>query len=127
MTEYVGPSLSNYLLVLGFLALLFVGLYYIKKNKHIISRTINSKKRMKVSEVTLLGQGDRALILNLDNKDYNRSNKNKILKEKISELPVLENDTSNVIEFNNSLESEIKSDKKRSFWDLLKNKWEEKR
>jgi len=59
---------------------------------------------------------------NLDNKDYNRSNKNKILKEKISELPVLENDTSNVIEFNNSLESEIKSDKKRSFWDLLKNK-----
>jgi hypothetical protein len=25
---------------------------------------------MKVSEVTLLGQGDRALILNLDNKDY---------------------------------------------------------
>jgi hypothetical protein len=56
--------------VLGFLALLFVGLYYIKKNKHIISSTINSKKRMKVSEVTLLGQGDRALILNLDNKDY---------------------------------------------------------
>jgi flagellar biogenesis protein FliO len=56
--------------VLGFLALLFVGLYYVKKNKHIISRTINSKKRMKVSEVTLLGQGDRALILNLDNKDY---------------------------------------------------------
>ena len=44
MPEYVGPSLSNYLLVLGFLALLFVGLYYIKKNKHIISRTINSKK-----------------------------------------------------------------------------------
>ena len=70
MPEYVGPSLSNYLLVLGFLALLFVGLYYIKKNKHKISRTINSKKRMKVSEVTLLGQGDRALILNLDNKDY---------------------------------------------------------
>ncbi len=59
---------------------------------------------------------------NLDKKDYNRSNKNKILKEKISELPVLENDTSNVIEFNNSLESEIKSDKKRSFWNLLKNK-----
>ena len=59
---------------------------------------------------------------NLDNKDYNRSNKEKILKEKISKLPVLENDTSNVIEFNNSLESEIKSDKKRSFWDLLKNK-----
>ena len=25
---------------------------------------------MKVSEVTILGQGDRALILNLDDKDY---------------------------------------------------------
>ena len=25
---------------------------------------------MKVSEVTVLGQGDRALILNLDDKDY---------------------------------------------------------
>ena len=74
MPEYVGPSFSNYLLVLGFLALLFVGLYYIKKNKHIISRTINSKKRMKVSEVTLLGQGDRALILNLDNSDLKISN-----------------------------------------------------
>lgn len=70
MPEYTGPSLSNYLLVLGFLALLFVGFYYVKKNKHIISRTINSKRRMRVSEVTILGQGDRALILNLDDKDY---------------------------------------------------------
>ena len=70
MPEYTGPSLANYLLVLGFLATLFIGFYYIKKNKHIISRTINSKKRMKVSEVTILGQGDRALILNLDDKDY---------------------------------------------------------
>ena len=70
MPDYSGPSLSNYLLVLGFLALLFVGFYYIKKNKHLISKTINSKRRMKVSEVTMLGQGDRALILNLDSKDY---------------------------------------------------------
>ena len=70
MPEYTGPSLSNYLLVLGFLSLLFVGFYYIKKNKHLISKTLNSKKRMRVSEVTILGQGDRALILNLDNKDY---------------------------------------------------------
>ena len=58
----------------------------------------------------------------LENKNYNRSNKNKIFEKKISELPILENDTSNVIEFNNSLENEIKSDKKRSFWDLLKAK-----
>jgi len=70
MPEYTGPSLANYMLVLGFLALLFVGFYFIKKNRHLISQKINSKKRMKVSEVTLLGQGDRALILNLDNKDF---------------------------------------------------------
>ena len=70
MPEYTGPSLANYWLVLGFLAVLFLGFYYIKKNRHLISKTINSKKRMKVSEVTILGQGDRALILNLDNKDY---------------------------------------------------------
>tara|TARA_B100001559_G_C16444382_1_gene596026 strand:- start:911 stop:1177 length:267 start_codon:yes stop_codon:yes gene_type:complete len=49
---------------------MFIGFYYLKKNKHIISKKINSKKRMTVSEVTILGQGDRALILNLDNKDY---------------------------------------------------------
>tara|TARA_B100001115_G_scaffold157252_1_gene129616 strand:- start:8 stop:274 length:267 start_codon:yes stop_codon:yes gene_type:complete len=49
---------------------MFIGFYYLKKNKHIISKTINSKKRMIVSEVTILGQGDRALILNLDDKEY---------------------------------------------------------
>jgi LPXTG-motif cell wall-anchored protein len=70
MQEYTGPSLYNYLLVLGFLFVMFVGFYYLKKNKHIISKKINSKKRMTVSEITILGQGDRALILNLDNKDY---------------------------------------------------------
>ncbi len=70
MQEYTGPGLYNYLLVLGFLLVMFIGFYYLKKNKHIISKKINSKKRMTVSEVTILGQGDRALILNLDNKDY---------------------------------------------------------
>ena len=70
MQEYTGPSLSNYLLVIGFLFVMFIGFYYLKKNKHIISKKINSKKRMTVSEVTILGQGDRALILNLDNRDY---------------------------------------------------------
>tara|TARA_Y100000589_G_C27067953_1_gene594126 strand:+ start:557 stop:823 length:267 start_codon:yes stop_codon:yes gene_type:complete len=49
---------------------MFVGFYYLKKNKHIISKKLNSKKRMRVSEITILGQGDRALILNLDDKDY---------------------------------------------------------
>ena len=70
MQEFTGPTLENYLLVIGFLVLLLVGVYYLKKNKHIITQKINSKRRMKVSEVTLLGQGDRALILNLDDKDY---------------------------------------------------------
>ena len=57
---------------------------------------------------------------NIDAKNYNRENIDQILKEKISNLPILENDTNNVIEFNNSLESEIEKNKKRSFWDLLK-------
>jgi len=57
---------------------------------------------------------------NIDAKNYNRENIDQILKEKISDLPVLENDTNNVIEFNNSLESEIEKNNKRSFWDLLK-------
>lgn len=70
MPTYTGPSLISYLLVLGFLSLLFLGFYFIKKNRHLISQKINSKRRMKVSDVTLLGQGDRALILSLDNKDY---------------------------------------------------------
>ena len=60
--------------------------------------------------------------INIDTKDFNRSNIDQILKEKIIDLPVLANDTNNVIEFNNSLESEINNIKKRSFWNLLKNK-----
>ena len=58
---------------------------------------------------------------NLTEKNYKRQNINEILKEKISDLPVLLNDTDNVIEFNNSIEDNI-SEKKRSFWDLLKNR-----
>ncbi len=57
---------------------------------------------------------------NIDAKNYNRKNIDQILKEKIIDLPVLKNDTNNVIEFNNSLKDGIKENKKRSFWDLLK-------
>ena len=57
---------------------------------------------------------------NLDSKSYNRSNIEQILKEKITDLKVLENDTNSVIEFNNSLEEETNEEKKRNFWDLLK-------
>ena len=49
-------------------------------------------------------------------------NVDQLLKEKISELPVLDNDTANVIEFNDSIETEFDNEKKRSFWNLLKNK-----
>ena len=70
MQEYTGPSLTSYMVVLGFLLVMFIGFYYLKKNKHVITKKLNSKRRMKVSEVTILGQGDRALILNLDEKDF---------------------------------------------------------
>ena len=57
---------------------------------------------------------------NVDAKNYNRENIDQILKEKIIDLPVLKNDTNNVIEFNNSLKDGIEENKKRSFWDLIK-------
>ena len=57
---------------------------------------------------------------NIDAKNYNRKNIDQILKEKIIDLPVLKNDTDSVIEFNNSLKDGIEENKKRSFWDLLK-------
>ena len=56
----------------------------------------------------------------ISNKNFIRSNIDQILREKISDLPILSNDTDNVIEFNNSIENEINDDKKRSFWNLLK-------
>ena len=57
---------------------------------------------------------------NVDVKNYNRKNIDRILKDKIIDLPVLKNDTNNVIEFNNSLKDETEENKKRSFWNLLK-------
>ena len=58
---------------------------------------------------------------NLKTKEFNRNNIDKIINKKISNLPVLDNDTNNVIEFNNSITSEIKNNKSRSFWNLLKS------
>ena len=57
---------------------------------------------------------------NISFKNYNRSNIDLILKEKIKDLPILANDTSNIIEFNDSFDEEDNSDEKRSFWELLK-------
>ena len=59
---------------------------------------------------------------NISLKDYNRSNIDLILKEKIRDLPILANDTSNIIEFNDSFEEEKNNEKKRSFWELLNKK-----
>ena len=59
---------------------------------------------------------------NLKTIDFNRNNIDKILNKKISNLPILTNDTNNIIEFNNSLSEELTNDKPRSFWNLLKSK-----
>ena len=59
---------------------------------------------------------------NVELKKFNQVNINKIIQEKVSNLPVLANDTDNVIEFNNSLTNNHTNDKPRGFWNLLKSK-----
>ncbi len=59
---------------------------------------------------------------NIQAKNYNRKNIDKIINDKISNLEILPNDTINVIEFNDSFSNEIKNNKPRSFWNLLKSK-----
>ena len=59
---------------------------------------------------------------NLESKKFNRINIDQIINTKISNLPILKNDTNNVIEFNDGFSNEIKNDKPRSFWNLLKFK-----
>ena len=63
---------------------------------------------------------------NINVKNFNRTNIDEILKDKIVDLPILENDTDNVIHFNDKFENIINGEKKRNFWDLLKNKWKKK-
>ena len=58
---------------------------------------------------------------NIKIKEFNRNNIDQILNDKISNLPILKNDTDNVIEFNDGFSNEIKNDKPRSFWNLLKS------
>ena len=58
---------------------------------------------------------------NIKNKEFNRNNIDQILNDKISNLPILKNDTDNVIKFNDGFSNEIKNDKTRSFWNLLKS------
>ena len=59
---------------------------------------------------------------NIKNIVLNRSNIDEILINKISNLPILENDTNNVIEFNSTFSKEINNNEPRSFWNLLKFK-----
>ena len=58
--------------------------------------------------------------INIDAKEFNRLNINKIIETKITNLPILNSDTNNVIEFNDRYSNEIKNNKPRSFWNLLK-------
>lgn len=59
---------------------------------------------------------------NIEVKNYNRNNINEIINKKIKDLPILENDTNNIIQFNDGLSNKINIDKPRSFWNLLKFK-----
>ena len=59
---------------------------------------------------------------NIKNINLKRLNIQKILKDKTSNLPVLENDTKNVIEFNSSFSEELQNNEQRNFWNLLKIK-----
>jgi|TARA_Y200000002_G_scaffold281096_1_gene235179 hypothetical protein len=59
---------------------------------------------------------------NIEAKNFNRNNIDEIINTKISNLPILDTDTNNVIEFNDGFSNEIKNDKSRSFWNLLKTK-----
>ena len=58
---------------------------------------------------------------NIETKNFNRDNINEIISAKISNLPILNNDTNKVIEFNDGFSNEIKNDKPRSFWNLLRS------
>ena len=59
---------------------------------------------------------------NIEARDFNRNNIDEIINMKISNLPILKNDTNNVIQFNDGFSNEMKNDKPRSFWNLLKSK-----
>ena len=59
---------------------------------------------------------------NLKIKNFNRNNIEEIISKKILDLPILANDTNNVIQFNDSFSEKISDKKPRSFWNLLRLK-----
>ena len=58
----------------------------------------------------------------IKNINMNRLNIEENLKNQSINLPILDNDTNNVIEFNSSFSEEIKDNEQRNFWNLLKIK-----
>ena len=58
---------------------------------------------------------------NIEAKGYNRNNINEIINDKTKNLKLLENDTDNIIIFNDGFSNKIKDNKPRSFWNLLKS------
>tara|TARA_B100000941_G_C28328452_1_gene460316 strand:+ start:197 stop:457 length:261 start_codon:yes stop_codon:yes gene_type:complete len=57
---------------------------------------------------------------NLNTVKNNRENLETKILENTSALPILQNDTNNVIEFNSGFENSNKQNFKRSFWELFK-------
>ena len=59
---------------------------------------------------------------NIEAKNHNRKNINKIINTKILNLPILKNDTDNIIKFNDVFLNNSKDDKPRGFWNLIRSK-----
>ena len=57
---------------------------------------------------------------NINTVKNNRENLESKILESTSALPLLPNDTNNVIEFNSGFEDSNKQNFKRSFWELFK-------
>lgn len=55
--------------------------------------------------------------------NINRANISQNLLINTTDLPILKNDTNDIIEFNNSLNTNENNREKRSFWELLNRKW----
>ena len=47
---------------------------------------------------------------NIETRDFNRNNIDEIINMKISNLPILKNDTNNVIQFNDGFSNEMKNE-----------------
>ncbi len=56
----------------------------------------------------------------------NRTRDNEVFEKYLSNLPLIKNDTDNVIEYNSGYEENNNENSKRRFWELFKSKWKEK-